>query len=134
MENRPAQQSDWKVEPMPSTTATIGFDRTYTNDEFQRITWGVIPETMEDKWFIYFEEPWLYLHRSWTGYCIFQLRFEAVDGQIQVAEVLVNRDPHQYSESDDEARDISLLEMVIGSISTQDLRRRQMFDFLRFRR
>ena len=31
---------------------------------------GHIPEMMEDKWFIYWQDDRLFFHRSWTGYCI----------------------------------------------------------------
>lgn len=61
----------------------------------------VIPFSMEDKWFVFYEEPWLYLHRSWTGMCVFQVRFELIDGMYRVVEALVNRDPKEYGSTDD---------------------------------
>jgi hypothetical protein len=132
MEIRPAQRSDWKCEPLPTANKQLAFDRTYSNEEFQRIALGIIPESMEDKWFVYYEAPWLYLYRSWTGYCIYQIRFEPLDDRVKVAEVLVSRDPHQYSPIDDEVRDMDLLETLMHSIVTRDVRRRQMLDAFRF--
>jgi hypothetical protein len=32
---------------------------------------------MEDKWFLFVEDGVLHCHRSWSGLCIFQVRFEA---------------------------------------------------------
>jgi len=29
---------------------------------------------MEDKWFIFLEDDWLYLHRSWTGTCVYKVQ------------------------------------------------------------
>jgi hypothetical protein len=131
---RPAQRGDWNCEPMPSLHKQLAFERTYTDTEFQRISLGVIPESMEDKWFVYYEAPWLYLHRSWTGYCIYKIRFEPVDDRVKMAEVLVSRNPHQYSSIDDEVRDVTLLEMLMNSIVTRDVNRPQMLDAFRFLR
>jgi hypothetical protein len=52
---------------------------------------------MEDKWAITFEDSWLYFHRSWTGACIYGLRFERSADGVSVVESWVNRDKAQYS-------------------------------------
>ena len=44
----------------------------FTNEEFAKLTRGFIPQQMEDKWFIYYDEGWLYFHRSWTGFGIYK--------------------------------------------------------------
>ena len=44
---------------------------------------GMIPEVMEDKWFIYWKDDALFFHRSWTGFCIYVVRF-AADGENKV--------------------------------------------------
>lgn len=31
---------------------------------------GPIPQQTEDKWFIFYENDWLYFHDSWTGFGI----------------------------------------------------------------
>jgi len=49
---------------------------------------------MEDKWFWYFENDTLYAHRSWTGYCIYSIRF---NHSTDTHRVTVNRDRKQYS-------------------------------------
>ena len=96
-----ATRKDWKTTPLPKARASITLDRTYSAAEFQRICEGYIPQEMEDKWFSYYEEPWLYLHRSWTGFGIYQVRFEpTAEGGGEVVEVLVSRDPEQYKETD----------------------------------
>jgi hypothetical protein len=51
---------------------------------------------MDDHWFIFFETGWLYFHRSWTGYRIYQIRLESQEGGYQVDEAWVNRDSRQY--------------------------------------
>jgi hypothetical protein len=55
---------------------------------------------MEDKWFIYHDSGWVYFHRSWTGFCIYKLRFEQVGDQFVVREAWVTRDREQYTNDD----------------------------------
>jgi len=54
---------------------------------------------MEDKWFIFMEENWLCLDRSWTGTCIYKIRLQQIEDKY-LSDALVNRDPEQYRETD----------------------------------
>ncbi|MBD2615526.1 MAG: hypothetical protein RMY62_007705 [Nostoc sp. ZfuVER08] len=116
-----AKRNDWKTEPMPSAFTNIMLEKVYSQQQFERIAAGIIPQQMEDKWFIFYEAPWLYLHRSWTGLCIFQVRFEVVGENVKIAEVQVNRDPTQYSNMD-YTNDTSMLEMLLDSLLQKRLR------------
>ncbi|MEH2197065.1 hypothetical protein [Nostoc sp.] len=118
---RIAQRDDWKTEPMPSASTNITVEKLYSQEEFDRITAGVIPEQMEDKWFIFYEAPWLYLHRSWTGFCIFKVRFEVVGESVKIAEVEVNREQGQQLNTDHE-RDASMLSILLDSRARRDVR------------
>jgi 8-oxo-dGTP diphosphatase len=75
---------------------------------------------MEDRWLIFYEAPWLYLHRSWTGFCIYKVRFQPSGDGMSAVETVVNRDPSQYSETDG-AKDVDflgrLLERLIEGIA-----------------
>jgi len=57
---------------------------------------------MEDKWFIYEEDGWLSVHRSWTGICIYKIRFEKTEDSLQIAEAYANRNPEQYTNTGNE--------------------------------
>jgi hypothetical protein len=116
-----ATREDWQATPLPESRASLSLDRTYSNEEFARLQKGRIPEEMEDKWFIFYEEPWLYLHRSWTGYCVFQARFEATPLGNRVAEVFVSRDPEQYR-SDNDVADALLLAFLLDDYAGRDAR------------
>ncbi len=83
---------------MPSERAPLWLGEVYTLEEFESIRYGFLPGQMEDKWFIFYEDSWLYLHRSWTGYCIFALKFEPLDDGFAIIESWVNTDPRQYGE------------------------------------
>ncbi|MDJ0727299.1 MAG: hypothetical protein QNJ38_19540 [Prochloraceae cyanobacterium] len=99
---------------MPSQRTTLPLQKVYTKSEFEQITAGLIPECMEDKWFIYYENPWLYLHRSWTGFCIYQVRFETIKEDPIATEAILNRDPSQWKETNDR-KDLLLLETLLDS-------------------
>lgn len=76
---------------------------------------NIIPEVMEDKWFIYLENNWLYFHRSWTGFCIYQLSIEPVTDGYKVVESWVNRDKEQYGNTDD-TYDLALMTFLIDRL------------------
>ncbi|MEH2080104.1 MAG: hypothetical protein V7K89_08840 [Nostoc sp.] len=124
-----AKRNDWKTEPMPFISTNITLEKVYSQEEFNRIAAGVIPEQMEDKWFIFYEAPWLYLHRSWTGFCIFKVCFEMVTEGVKITQVQVNRDAAQYSNTDDEG-DASMLEILLDSQVERDVRN-QMLGYIK---
>ncbi len=109
-----AKRDDWKTITLPTARTSISLDRTYTADEFERICEGNIPQEMEDKWFAFYEEPWLYLHRSWSGFCIYQVRFERTGIEVHVAEVLVSREAEQYKSKDGVADSLLLAVLLDG--------------------
>jgi len=97
--NEIATRESWKILPPPTARTDLSFAASYTTDEFERMNRGLIPKQMEDKWFIYFEEPWLYFHRSWTGPCIYAIRFESSATGASAVESWVSRDSTHYQET-----------------------------------
>ena len=81
--------------------AQLSLHRAFTEQEYERIRLDFIPESMEDKWFMFTEDDTLYIHRSWTGHCIYQLTLIQKDTNYVVSEALVNRDKSQYAGGDD---------------------------------
>jgi hypothetical protein len=100
---------------MPAMCRAIPFSASYSAGEFDIISAGLIPKEMEDRWFIYYESGWLYLHRSWTGFCIYKVRFEPCNDKMSAIETIVNRDPAQYSETSD-ARDVEFLGRLLDRL------------------
>ena len=107
-----ARPADWKREPMPERKTTIPLDRTYTQEEMEKIRRGVIPQQMEDKWFIYWDDGILYLHRSWTGCCLYAVHFSSEGDNWKMVEAEVNRDPDQYKNTDD-GKDAGLIPYLV---------------------
>ena len=77
---------------MPRQHEAFVLERSVSDQEMDVLRRGNIPQAMEDKWFWYMEGDTLFAHRSWTGYCIYQIDFKKDNRHI----VTVNRDPEQY--------------------------------------
>ena len=76
-----ARRDSWKTRAMPPETAVLDYSAEYSPDEFERLSRGLIPQAMEDKWFVYLEGDVLHFHRSWTGICIYQVSFGEENGK-----------------------------------------------------
>ena len=76
---------------------------------------GLIPRQMEDKWFIYFHEEWLYFLRSWTGAYVFALRLDGSPAGVRVTDSWVNREPNENKGNDDEY-DRKLLSFLVDAL------------------
>jgi hypothetical protein len=110
---KPAQKTDLNVLfPMPAQQITVSLDRVFSKDEAALLKLGFLPQEMQDKWFIYFENNLLYFHRSWSGYCIYQAYCTQEGDTLSMTYALVNRDPEQYQEAYAE-RDQEMISQVI---------------------
>lgn len=89
-----------KTKPMPAARVQISYNRTFSPDEYRQLRRGFASRDMDDRWFIFLEDDWLYFHRSWTGYCIYQVRLEASDECYAGVEAWVNRNPEQFNRAD----------------------------------
>ena len=97
---------------MPREKELIPLDGYYSELDVERMMKGIIPKDMDDKWFIYYRDGWLYFHRSWTGFCIFQVKLSNSKSGKQITEAWVNRDKTQY-DSDGIEEDAFMLSQAI---------------------
>jgi hypothetical protein len=96
-----AQKTDWyRCHPMPKEHVVLSFQHEFSLKDYEKLQQGVIPEQMEDKWFIYFEDNKLHCHRSWTGNCLYVVEFESNGKSGNIVNLTVNRDKKQYTEVD----------------------------------
>lgn len=107
-----AGPADWETKSLPAERTTIVLDRVFSQSEMDRIRVGVIPEVMEERWFIYWRDKTLYFHRSWTGFCIYVVRFVRQDEVWRMVRAEVNRDHEQYQGMDDDD-DVELISDLI---------------------
>ncbi len=111
-----ATRDSHRNEPMPERRAGLDYRRRFPAEERAALRAGFVPRSQDDRWFVFEEDDWLYLHRSWTGHCIYALRLAGVEDGCEVLEAWVNRDPEQYggtSESHDVAQLDRLLDRII---------------------
>ena len=99
---RTAKPTDWKALPMPEMQTRIDLGFLCDKNQVILIKRGVIPREMEDKWFIYWKDDELHFHRSWTGFCVYKVRFDCEDMGAAAVSATINRDPDQYTNTDDE--------------------------------
>ncbi len=104
-----------KAIPLSETRATLDFKRTFSQGETACLRQGFVPRDMDDRWFIFLEDDWLYFHRSWTGFCVFQVRLEPAGDGYTVAETWACRDPEQYRWTSDSS-DVAQLNRLINHL------------------
>jgi ADP-ribose pyrophosphatase YjhB (NUDIX family) len=121
-EHLAVQPEDWHdLGEMPARRTVLHPGLRHTAEEMEQIRRGFFPTVMEQKWFLYFTGDRLRMHRSWTGYLIYDVGF-AFDatGGAAVTEVIVNRDASQYSNTDD-AEDLKAVRAIIRGHLLQPL-------------
>jgi len=106
--------NDRAVLDMPSAIAETTFYREFSDAQYNALQLGLYPEGTDDRWFVYMKNDWLYVHRSWTGHCIFKLKIAGTDDVYKSTLLQVNRDSNQYRSTDIGA-DIAELNSVLDT-------------------
>lgn len=118
--SRPATcPDDWNIQPLPERHIEILAGYEYDDAEMALIRKGFLPQDMDEKWFAWFGDGVLHLHRSWTGLCIFQVRFERSADGWSATTALLNRDPREYGETDED-NDHALIHGLIEATLLRD--------------
>jgi len=99
--SRYATKDSWNITSMDSPNK-IAYFLLFDEQEFQRIKVGYIPVQMEEKWFAYFEDGWLHLHRSWTGFEMYKAEIVLADGSYVINSFCTERNPQKYANTNDE--------------------------------
>lgn len=105
------KKTDWKTIEMPEQRECFIFEKELTAAEIEQLKEGLLPQEMEDKWFMYYQDGKLFVHRSWTGFCIYIVDISE-NGKMSVA---VNRNPEQYQEKNIE-KDKLMLNILINNL------------------
>ena len=99
---KPATRSKWKNTPIVQPHR-IEINLRFSKEQFARIKKGLIPRQMEDKWFVFYEEGWLFFHRSRTGFGIYKTHILPEDQDYVIKEFWVERNAKIYRVEDDAA-------------------------------
>jgi hypothetical protein len=110
----PASRSSWKCEPF-TEGAPLPYRASFDSDQFALLKEGLVPDRMEDKWFIYYEEPHLFLHRSWTGKPIYRVTLRTGPTGAEVTEVLLSKDTPERARFDLDYQ-VRLLDFLVSNL------------------
>lgn len=67
-------------------------DRVFSGEEVEKIRFGYIPLSDDDKWFMYMLENTLYFHRASSGYLYATVEFEPIEsGRWQMKRFVVSQ-------------------------------------------
>ena len=86
-----ANADSWKRDPFVEGGEILPLQLEISPEQMERIKYGFIPQEMEDKWFAYYEEPFIYMHRSWTGMPVYRVEFGMSDSSIVVKEARLSK-------------------------------------------
>ena len=109
-----ATRTSWKTLPIPHQREHFDLPLLFSDADGEQIKIGHVPEDMDDKWFIFFENGWLYFHRSWTGHCIYGIRLDGSPNGVRVIDAWVNCDPNEYK-SPGLDTDINIIKQLISN-------------------
>jgi len=116
-----ATKATWENEPIDKPQR-IDILMKFTEEQFSKLKLGLIPRAMEDKWFIFYENDWLYFHRSWTGFGIFKAKLiKGQDGH-SITEFWAERNQDKYSIEDDQSDIETLLFLITEGLLGIDTR------------
>lgn len=83
-----AREDSWKTEPA-GPVRRVDYRDEFTDHEFEQLSVGLIPQQMEDKWFMHFDGLTAHLHRSWTGQHVYRIDFAPEPGGFTVGQAWV---------------------------------------------
>jgi hypothetical protein len=70
-----ANRKSWKINPISKEKVAMDIYAEYSAVEYKKMSEGFQPYDMDQKWFVYMEDDTLWFHRSWTGVCIYEVKF-----------------------------------------------------------
>lgn len=94
-------RADWKNLPLPQKRTRLDISRTLLASHMERVRQGLLPQSQDDRWFMFYEHYRLYIHRSWSGHCIYIAYFRCEANLWMLTHADANRDPAQYTQTDD---------------------------------
>lgn len=70
-----ATRDSWQTVDCKEPFVALPWHDSFSESQFDLIRRGAIPESMDDRWFAFYEEPMLFLYRSWSGHLIYRVTF-----------------------------------------------------------
>lgn len=92
-----ATADSWETQPMPKEQIEVALNIKLSEERMQQVEMGIIPQEMEDRWFMYCSDGHMRWFRSWTGYCIFDAEYIRDGGGYLITTLHINADRSQYT-------------------------------------
>jgi len=108
----------WTLEPFTGGVG-IPYKAVFSEEQFARLKLGLVPRQMEDKWFIYYEEPHLFFHRSWTGQPVYRLTLRKKPDGAEIHQALWSNVLAEAREADP-GYQVLLLDFLISNLLLGD--------------
>ena len=106
---QPALKLMERPKPMPLLPIA-----TWTDEQWSRIQLGYKSQGMDERWDAIVEDDILFLHRSWTGYCVYELAFTRTQADYCISSGKVESSDRYGSPRPE--FDAVLAEIIIGII------------------
>jgi len=110
--NDTATRKTWQNFPIDNPKR-IAINLQFTDRQLEKLTKGLIPHEMEDKWFIFYENNWLYFHRSWTGYGLYKAQLIREQDGYSIKEFWAERNKEIYK-NDNDSTDTERISFLIA--------------------
>jgi hypothetical protein len=91
-----AMRGAFPVSDRPIALQWLSLDLCFSELEFEQLRQGFIPKGMDDRWFVFYEEAWLNIHRAGTGVCVFRLKLEKTKDGYRASEIWANQEAPSY--------------------------------------
>eukprot|EP00123_Amoebidium_parasiticum_P021604 comp7036_c0_seq1/m.2776 comp7036_c0_seq1/g.2776 ORF comp7036_c0_seq1/g.2776 comp7036_c0_seq1/m.2776 type:complete len:190 (-) comp7036_c0_seq1:272-841(-) len=114
-----ATRNDWKVTSLPIEHVAIPLPSnflSFSSNEWEMVQKGLVPQDMDERWFIYCEGRTVYFHRSWSGFCVYELDVREQGGRWVAVQAMANRDKGQYTGTDEDG-DLQTIKALCGLLT-----------------
>lgn len=107
-----AKPTSWNNKPIDKPIQ-LKISLKFSEEQFFKLIKGLIPKEMKDKWFIFYENDWLYFHRSWTGFGVFKAQVITENDTYSIEDFWVERNQEKYKNQDEKV-DIETFSFLIA--------------------
>ena len=114
-----ATKDKWTTKPM-TNPKKLEVAISLTNKQLRKLKIGLVPNEMEDKWFVYCEKGYIHFHRSWTGYEIYRAKLQINKEGGKIIGFWVEQDIDRYNEKNDD-RNITNFKRHIDNLSNREI-------------
>jgi tetratricopeptide (TPR) repeat protein len=91
-----ASRNSWENYPMSDIKIKQLFTIGIPDEFYKNLKKGLVPETEEDKWFVYYEDDKVYFHEAESGICVYEMHIKYDKVLSRYTEVFCEGDESKY--------------------------------------